>query len=110
MISIKGILEAPKEQQEFMKEYISMIENFKFNIETYQGVSDDTPIKNADLWIESYIELVPELQEFRDHVRSEMSKLGIEPYHKYTYKEDNHYIYSNKRQLENFKLSLKTHQ
>ena len=107
MISIKGFMEIPVEQRKFVADYLEMIDSFHFKIETYRGSQDDLPIQNTDLWIESYIDMIPELQEFRDHVRSEMERLGIEKHPYYTYqKKYNHYYYSNKRALEKLRESL----
>lgn len=104
---IKGFLALPKEQREFLKEYLDMINSFQFNVETYRGKKDDLPIQNTDLWIESYIDFIPDLQEFRNYVRSEMARLGIEKHPFYTYrKEFNHYYYSNKRDVEELEKSI----
>lgn len=108
MISIKGFMEIPVEQRKFVVDYLEMIDLFHFKTETYRDKQDDLPIQNTDLWIESYIDMIPELQEFRDHVRSEMERLGIEKHPYYTYqKKYNYYYYSNKRTLEGLRESLK---
>lgn len=109
MISIKGFISLPKAQRKFIEEYLEMINSFQFKIETYRGTQNNLAIQNTDLWIESYIELVPELQEFRDFVRSEMDRLGIEKHPYYTYdKKFNHYYYSNIRKIEELQNSLKS--
>lgn len=72
MVSIKGFTSLPEEQRKFVSEYLDMINSFQFGIKTYRGQQDDLPIKNTDLWIESYIEIIPDLQEFRDLIHSEM--------------------------------------
>lgn len=67
MISINGLLTAPKEQIKFVSDYI---------------------------------------QEFRNHVRSEMQRLGIQMYEEYIYENCNHYVSNNKRELEQLRISL----
>lgn len=107
-ISIKGLLNIQREQRDFIADYIDTINSFNFHIETYgfekgdkQKERNDLAIKNTDLWIESYIDMFPDLQEFRDLVRSEMDRLKIERHPNYAYgKTVNHYYYSNKRKIE----------
>ena len=107
MFSIKGFFELPETQRKFMSDYLDMINTFRFTIKHYRVKIDDLAIQNTDLWIESYIHIVPELQEFRDFVRNEMARLGIERHPKFVYKEDaNHYFYTNKREIEKLKDSL----
>ena len=108
MISIIGLLTAPKEHIKFVSDYIQEIRYFKEKIEIFEHSKDknETPIKNTDLWIDSYIEMVPELQEFRNHVRSEMQRLGIQMYEEYIYENCNHYVSNNKRELEQLRISL----
>ena len=77
LISIHKLLTAPKIQLDFISDYIERINSFRFNVETYRSESDNLKIQNMDLWIESYIEIVPDLQLFRNLVRGEMTKLGI---------------------------------
>lgn len=109
MISIQGFTQMDKEQVAFISDYLDMINSFRFKIETYQGrgEKDDLPIQNTDLWIESYIDIVPELQEFRDMVLGEMERLGIKKHPFYVYrKEYNHYYYSNKGTIERLRDSV----
>lgn len=108
MISIKGLLHAPKAQRDFICDYLDEIKSFKEYMKMYQGeFKNATPIRNVDLWIEAYIGMVPDLQEFRDYVRDEMKRLGIEPWPEYTYNEVyNHFVYSNKLKLDKFKSTL----
>lgn len=109
MISIKGFTSLPEEQRKFVSEYLDRINSFQFEIKTYRGQQNDLPIQNTDLWIESYIEIIPDLQEFRDLVLSEMQKLGINKHPYYTYrKEYNHFYISNKREIEQLQVSLNT--
>lgn len=100
-------METPSEQRKFVIDYLQMIDSFHFKIDTYRGFQDNLPIQNTDLWIESYIDIIPELQEFRDYVRGEMERLGISRHPNYTYtKQYNHYYYSNKRALERLQCSI----
>lgn len=108
MINIKGIINMPAEQRKFIADYLDAINTFFFHIETYQGYRDDLPIQNTDLWIESYIDIVPDLQEFRDMVHSEMKRLGIRKHIDCVYeKQFNHFYYSNKRTIEKLRESIK---
>jgi len=108
MISIKELLTAPSAQLKFVSDYIQEIRYFKEKIEIFEKSRDkkETPIKNTDLWIDAYIGMVPELQDFRDFVRSEMLRLGIQIYDEYTYKNLNHYISGYKLELEKFRSTL----
>jgi len=107
MINIKGFVKIPAEQRKFINDFLNMFFSFQFNVEIYRGPLDNLPIQNTDLWIESYIELVPDLQEFRDYVRSEMERLGIEKHPNYAYqKKFNHYYYSNERTIEKLRNSI----
>lgn len=109
MISIKGLLQMPRAQRDFIFDYLDKIVTFSEEVKIYEmgGNKNVNPIRNADLWIEAYIGMVPELQEFRDYVRDEMKRLGIEPWPEYTYNEVyNHFVYSNKKKLEKFKKSF----
>lgn len=101
MIPIKDFFTAPAEILDFIEEYIGHIKSFQFQTETYRGKGDSLPIQNMDLWIESYIDIIPELQTFRDFVRKEMERLGIERHPDYVYDKDfNHYYHNNKRSIE----------
>lgn len=107
MISIQGFTQLQKPHRMFIVDYLDMINMFEFHIETYQGQKDDLPIQNTDLWIESYIDIVPELQEFRDLVHREMERLGVKKHPYYVYqKKYNHYYYSNKGTIERFRDSV----
>lgn len=64
MVNIKGFIQLPDKQRNFICDYLDMLNSFRFNIKTYGGKNDDLPIQNTDLWIEAYIDIVPELQEF----------------------------------------------
>lgn len=107
MISIQGFTLLQKRHQRFIVNYLDMINTFQFHIETYQGHKDDLPIQNTDLWIECYIDIVPDLQEFRDLIHREMDRLGVKKHPYYVYqKEYNHYYYSNKGTIERLRDSL----
>ncbi|WP_352423454.1 hypothetical protein [Proteiniphilum sp.] len=104
MIPIKDLITAPEEILDFIKDYVGKIKSFQFMIEAYRGKNDNLPIQNMDLWIESYIDIIPELLEFRNHVRSEMERLGIERHPDYVYGKDfNHYYHSNKAAIESLR-------
>ena len=102
------MLATPGEQLKFVSDYIHEILHFNEKIEIFEKSRDknETPIKNTDLWIDSYIDMVPELQDFRDIVRREMLRLGIQMYDEYVYKYSNHYVSGNKRELERFRATL----
>lgn len=107
MVNIKGFIQLPDEQRNFICDYLDMLNSFRFNIKTYGGKNDDLPIQNTDLWIEAYIDIVPELQEFRDMVLSEMENLLIKKHPYYVYqKEHNHWYYSNKGAIEKLRESV----
>lgn len=102
MIPIKDLITAPDEILDFIEDYIDKIKSFRFSIETHKIDRNSTlAVQNMDLWIESYIDIIPELQEFRDFVRKEMDRLGIIRHPSLAYeKEYNHYYYNNKRSIE----------
>ncbi len=115
IIPIKCLFTLPKEQRKFIEEYLDMVNSFQFHIETY-GIEkgfvaeerNNLAIKNTDLWIEAYIDIFPQLQEFRDYVRNEMERLGIERHPDFAYRKDgNHYYYSHKRIIEELSTLLK---
>ena len=108
MISIKTLLSTQDEQLKFVSDYIGYIRSFREALYSYENSKEknDTQIKNTDLWIDSYIEMVPELQEFREFVLSEMSRLGIKPHDNHIYKNRNHYISGYKNELEAFRIAL----
>lgn len=105
---LSDLLSQPKEQREFFSEYLDMIRSVQFSIETYRGQQDNLSIQNTDLWIESYIELVPGLQVFRDFLRNEMKRLGIDKHPDFAYKKDfNHYYTSNIHKIKELQDSFK---
>jgi hypothetical protein len=107
IFSVTDLFNISREKRDFICDYIDTINGFFFRIKTYNGPKDDLGIQNTDLWIESYIDIVPDLQEFRKLVRAEMKRLGIERLPDYTYdKKINHFYYSNMRKLEELRLSL----
>lgn len=107
MMNILGLLLLPKEQRKFLNDYFDMVSSFQFHVKTYRGKGDNLPIQNADLWIESYIDIIPDLQDFRDYVRKEMERLGIEKHPDHTYdKKYNHYSYSNAHTIQQLSDSL----
>ena len=106
MLTIKYLVEAPREYREFINGLISTINYFNEAVKYYDSKSDTT-IKNTDLWIEAYIEIFPDLQDFRAVVKKEMKRLNIEPYLDFIYKEtDNHYIYGHKKEIERLRLAM----
>lgn len=107
MINIIGLIKMPPEQQKFVADYLDTLRAFRFHIETYRGYKDDLPIQNTDLWIESYIDIVPELQEFRDLLRSEMERLEIKRHVEIVYERKfNHFYYENKGTIEKLRNSV----
>lgn len=107
MIPIKEVLQMPVEQRAFLFDYLGKLNSFQFNIEHYRGKEDDLPLQNLDLWIECYIDILTELQEFREKLFCEMNRLGIEKHPDYVYdKEFNHYYDSNQRKVDRLKKSL----
>lgn len=104
MIPIKDLITAPDEILDFIEDYIDSIKSFRFTIETYKIERNILAIRNMDLWIESYIDIIPELQEFRDFVWKEMERLGIERHPDYVYDKDfNHFYCNNKRSIESLR-------
>jgi len=97
-MNVTALFNAPRAYLDFIENYISTIKYFYEAVEYYpfSGSRQDqyeTRIQNTDLWIESRLEYVPGLTEFRTHVRAEMKRLGIEQYPSYIYApENNHYV------------------
>jgi len=89
MFTVKNILEAPDAYRYFLDSLVSSVAYFK------EAVTDENPttIRNTDLFIEAWIGVFPELQDYRDLVRSEMKRLNIEPRTEFYYKEGNHYLH-----------------
>ncbi len=107
MIPIKEVFQLTTEKRAFLYDYIDRINSFQFNIEHYRGREDDLPLQNLDLWIECYIVILPELQEFRDKLYAEMQRLGIDKHPSYVYGKDfNHYYGTNLRKVERLIKSL----
>jgi hypothetical protein len=104
---LKDLFNIPREMRDFIADYIDTVNTFNFNVSTYRGAKDDLRIQNIDLWIESYIEIIPELQEFRNFVRIEMKRLDIPKFPDYVYdKKINHFFYTNTRKLEKLSTLL----
>ena len=90
---------------DFIEDLITQIKYFKEAVE-YGGNKSETTIKNMDLWVDAYIEIFPELQEFRNIIHCEMKRLNIQPYSELIYKEENHYAYSNKKSIEILRIAM----
>ncbi len=84
----------PKCQRRFLNNLNAKIDYFNEAVEFYKNNPSryETVLKNTDLWIEVYIEHIPQLQSFRDYVRSKLKELKIELYPEFLYKpEHNHF-------------------
>lgn len=107
MIPVKSILSLPEPVLEFLEKFIGKIEYFRFEADIF-SVHDPLPLQNLDLWIEAYIDIFPELQDFRNELRTKMNHLGADLHPDWVYeKESNHMYYSSAKKIESLRELVK---
>lgn len=97
----------PEPVLEFLGDFIERIEYFRFEAKIF-SIHDTLPLQNLDLWIEAYIDIFPELQDFRDEVRAEMKRFKVDLHPAWVYeKENNHRYYSSAKKIETLRELVK---
>ncbi|WP_445458402.1 hypothetical protein [Flavobacterium sp. HNIBRBA15423] len=95
-IPVNELMNFTKEELEFTKSFISMMESFRDLVKRASpnwSSYDQTlvQIRNTDLWIDAHIKNHPTLQEFRTVVLEEMKELKIEKWPDSIYATGNHF-------------------